>query len=218
MLIAIDGPSGAGKGTVSRAVAEALGCRHIDTGAMYRAVAWLAIEHGIGLDAEEEIAAMAEAARFDLSDGRVRINDHDVTRAIRTGEMDQAAARVARLPRVRRSLLERQRAFAREGSVVMEGRDIGTVVLPHADLKIFLDATPEERARRRSSDAAHASRGSDVATVAQALLTRDESDRTRAASPLARAADAIYIDTTGLSIAEVVSRVLEAVDARRRAR
>src|SRR5690606_27487177 len=138
VLIAIDGPSGAGKGTVSRAVAEALGCRHIDTGAMYRAVAWLAIEHGIGLDAEEEIAAMAEAARFDLSDGRVRINDHDVTRAIRTGEMDQAAARVARLPRVRRSLLERQRAFAREGSVVMEGRDIGTVVLPHADLKIFL--------------------------------------------------------------------------------
>ncbi len=218
VLIAIDGPSGAGKGTVSRAVAEALGCRHIDTGAMYRAVAWLAIERGIGLDAEDALVEVVDGARFDLSGGRVRINDHDVTRAIRTGEMDQAAARVARLPGVRRSLLERQRAFAREGPVVMEGRDIGTVVLPDADLKIFLDATPEERARRRSADAAHASNGSDVATVAQALLTRDESDRTRTASPLARAADAVYIDTTGLPIAEVVSRVLAAAAERRQRR
>lgn len=203
---------------MSRAVAEALGCRHIDTGAMYRAVAWLVLERGIGLDAEDDVVEVAEGARFDLDGDRVRINDHDVTQAIRTADMDQAAARVARLPRVRRVLLERQRQFARVGAVVMEGRDIGTVVLPEADLKIFLDAAPDERARRRSGDAAHASQGTDVTTVAQALLSRDESDRTRTASPLARAKDAIYIDTTGMAIGDVVASVLAAAADRRQRR
>lgn len=216
MLIAIDGPSGAGKGTVARAVAAALACRHVDTGAMYRAVAWLAIQQGVALDAEDAVAALAAAAVFDLEAGRVHIDGHEVTSAIRTADMDQAAARVARLPGVRRVLLQRQRGYADEGAVVMEGRDIGTVVLPDAHVKFFLDASAEERARRRATDASHASGGSDVGTVAQALQTRDEQDRTRTASPLARADDALYIDTTDLPIEAVVGQVLAEV-ARRRA-
>lgn len=196
---------------MSRAVAEALRCRHVDTGAMYRAVAWLAVERSVALDDEEAVAVLARAAVFDLDGGHVVIDGHDVTTAIRTADMDQAAARVARLPAVRRELLGRQRAFAEAGAVVMEGRDIGTVVLPDADVKFFLDASAEERARRRASDAAHASRGTDVGTVAQALRTRDESDRSRPTSPLARAADAIYIDTTALPIDAVVAQVLETI-------
>lgn len=182
---------------------------------MYRAVGWLAVERGVPLDDEDAVAALAEAATFDLDQGRVVIDGHDVTRAIRTADMDQAAARVARLPAVRRVLLARQRGYADGGTVVMEGRDIGTVVLPHAEVKIFLDASAEERARRRASDSAHASGGSDVGTVAQALRTRDELDRTRTSSPLARADDAVYLDTTSLPIASVVAQVLELVTRRR---
>lgn len=178
---------------------------------MYRAVAWLAVERSVPLDDEDAVAEVARAAVFDLDGGRVVIDGHEVTAAIRTAEMDQAAARVARLPAVRRVLLERQRAYAEEGAVVMEGRDIGTVVLPEADVKFFLDASADERARRRASDAAHASHGTDVGTVARALRTRDEADRTRPTSPLARAADAIYIDTTALPIEAVVAQVLEVI-------
>lgn len=184
---------------------------------MYRALAWLALNHGVGLDADEDVATMAGEARFDLDGGRVVIDDHDVTTAIRTPEMDQAAARVAKLPAVRRVLVLRQREYASNGDVVMEGRDIGTVVLPEAEVKIFLDASTEERARRRGADAAHASRGSDPLTIARALDTRDTIDRTRAASPLMAAADALYIDTTSLGIAEVVERVLAAIASRRAA-
>lgn len=184
---------------------------------MYRAVGWRAIELGVPLDDEAAVAAVAEVAAFDLDHGRVVIDGHDVTTAIRTADMDQAAARVARLPAVRRVLLARQRAYAAQGAVVMEGRDIGTVVLPDARVKFFLDASPEERARRRASDTAHASAGSDVGAVAQALRTRDEIDRTRTASPLARAEDALYIDTTHLSIDEVVAQVLAVVASRRAA-
>jgi len=211
VLIAIDGPSGAGKGTVARAVAEALACRHIDTGAMYRAVAWLAAHDGVPLDDDEAVGGVASHATFELSGGCVVVDGHDVTAAIRTPDMDQAAARVARLPAVRRVLVQRQRTYALAGPVVMEGRDIGTVVLPDADLKVYLDASPEERARRRAGDVAHTSRGADLATVADALHARDRSDRTRPASPLAMAADAIYIDTTGRGIGEVVAQVLAAV-------
>jgi cytidylate kinase len=196
---------------VARAVAQALSCRHVDTGAMYRAVAWLAVERGVALDDEAAVAEVARAAAFDLDGGRVGIDGHDVTAAIRTADMDQAAARVARLPAVRRVLLQRQRTYAEAGAVVMEGRDIGTVVLPEADVKFFLDASAEERARRRASDAAHTSRGTDVGTVAQALRTRDEADRTRPTSPLARAADAIYIDTTALPVEAVVAQVLDVI-------
>lgn len=214
MLIAIDGPSGAGKGTVARAVAQALGCRHVDTGAMYRAVAWLAVRRGLELDDEATVETLAREATLVAEQGVVTIDGHDVTRAIRTPAIDAAAARVARLGRVRATLVERQRAYAAAGDLVMEGRDIGTVVLPQADVKVYLDATPEERARRRAADSAHAANGGDVAAIATALSNRDSSDRTRTVSPLTQATDATYIDTTGLPIATVVDQVMVLVRQR----
>ena len=216
LIIAIDGPSGAGKGTVARAVAERLGYRHVDTGAMYRALAWKALHDGVDLAAEPAVEAVAERARFDVGDGIVRIDGHDVSAAIRTPDMDRAAAMVARQSRVRAVLIQRQREMGAGGGVVMEGRDIGTVVFPNADVKIFLDASPEERARRRASDTAHAAgrSGTAITDVATALEERDHSDRTRAASPLTQAADAVAIDTTGVGIEDVVRRVLELVDRR----
>jgi cytidylate kinase len=211
VIVAIDGPSGAGKGTVARALAQALGFTHVDTGAMYRAVAWLARQRGTALDDEPAITGLAAAARFDLTSGRVRIDDHDVTQAIRTPQMDAAAAAVARLPRVRAVLVDRQRAMGSVGDLVMEGRDIGTVVFPNADVKIFLDAKAAERARRRASDPAHTAQDAPVATIASEMEARDRGDRTRAASPLAAAADAVRIDTTDKSIDDVVAQVLAVV-------
>jgi cytidylate kinase len=210
MIIAIDGPSGAGKGTVARAVAARLGYRHIDTGAMYRAVAWSALRKGLNLNDEARVAELAGASRLEVGDGVVRIDGQDVAQAIRTPEIDAGAARVARLPAVRAVLIELQREKGRLGDIVMEGRDIGTVVFPTADLKVYLDASADERARRRATDPAHAAgrSGAAVRDVATALEARDLSDRTRETSPLAKAADAVEIDTTGLSIEQVVERVL----------
>ena len=210
IIIAIDGPSGAGKGTIARAVAKRLGFHHVDTGAMYRAVAWKALHEEIELTDEVAVLALAERAQFDVSDGRVAVDGHDIVRAIRTPEMDAAASVIARQPAVRRVLVERQRELAVLGGTVMEGRDIGTVVFPHAPVKIYLDASPEERARRRATDPAHAS-GTGAAAiqeVATALAERDRRDTTRAASPLAVAEDAVVIDTTTLTIEEAVEKVM----------
>ena len=213
LIVAIDGPSGAGKGTVARALAVRLGYRHIDTGAMYRALAWKATRDGLDLADEAAIAGLGERAAFDLEGGRVSIDGHDVRREIRTPEMDKAAAAVARHPAVRTVLVERQRAFGEGGGVVMEGRDIGTVVFPEADVKVYLDASPEERARRRAADPAHASsRTAQLSEVATALAERDKSDSTRKVSPLSVAAKATVIDTTGVSVEDVIDRVLALVD------
>lgn len=212
-VVAIDGPSGVGKGTVARAVAARLGFRHVDTGAMYRAVAWKALADGIPLDAAARIATVARAAVFDLESG-VRIDGIDVTDAIRTPAIDRAATAVARLPEVRAELVVRQRALRREPGIVMEGRDIGSVVFPNADLKIYLDATPEERARRRALDPAHGGPVPHVGDIALAMEARDRQDRTRQASPLAVAPDAVVIDTTSLNADEVVARVLALVSDR----
>ena len=214
-VIAIDGPSGAGKGTVARAVAKALDCRHVDTGAMYRAVAWRALRQGRALDDEPAVAAVAAGAVFTLEGARIGIDGQDVSRAIRTPEMDVAAAAVARLPRVRAALVARQRDLAGAGAVVMEGRDIGTAVFPDAPVKIYLDAAPEERAARRARDPAHRLPPGGVDQVARALRARDRSDRTRRASPLEQAPDAVRIDTTGLPVEAVVQRVMEVIRDRR---
>ena len=214
LIIAIDGPSGAGKGTVARAVAAELGYRHIDSGAMYRAVGWKAIQEDVPLDNEARVAALADRSRIELTDPRVTIDGHDVTRAIRTPEIDRAATAVARLPKVRAVLVDRLRRLGAGGGVVMEGRDIGTVVFPVADVKIYLDASPEERARRRANDPAHTNVPAAVAEVATLLDARDEQDRTRTASPLYAAPDAVIVDTTGRSVEQVVRDVMNVIASR----
>jgi len=214
-VIAIDGPSGVGKGTVARAVAAALGFRHVDTGAMYRAVAWRAQQLGVDLDDEDAVAAVANMAVVEVDGSRVVIDGTDVSSAIRTPDIDRATTRVARLPRVRAELVARQRALADQGPLVMEGRDIGTVVFPAAAVKIYLDASAEERARRRAHDPAHtAAQTQDLARIAEAMQRRDENDRTRQASPLSIAADATVVDTTAVPAAQVIERVLALVRAR----
>jgi len=214
LIIAIDGPSGAGKGTISRTLAETLGYRHVDTGAMYRAVGWKAAHEGVPLDDEAAVSALAQRANLVVEGGVVTIDGHDVTRAIRTPEIDKAATAVARLPKVREVLVARQRALGAEGGVVMEGRDIGTVVFPNADVKIYLDASAEERARRRAADTAHSGSQAGQAAVAAAIDARDKADSTRTISPLAIAPDAVHIDTTGMPIGSVVDQVMGLVRSR----
>src|SRR4029453_17203485 len=208
LIIAIDGPSGAGKGTIARTLASTLNYRHIDTGAMYRAVGWKALDDGVPLDDEAAVATLASRSQIVVEGGKVAIYGDDVTEAIRTQEIDKAASSVARMPRVREVLVARQRRMGEQGGVVMEGRDIGTVVFPNADLKIYLDASAEERARRRLNDPAHSGGQAGEAAVAASIQARDRSDTTRTASPLTMAGDAVLIDTTGVPIAQVVERVM----------
>lgn len=218
LIIAIDGPSGVGKGTVARAIAARLRYRYIDSGAMYRAVAWKALHARVDLDDPTAVAALADRIAIELTDG-VRVDGQDVSSDIRTREIDRAAAIVAKHPPVRATLVRRQRAYGAQGGLVMEGRDIGTVVFPKADVKFYLDAAPDERARRRAHDPAHeiGRRADAMESVAEALAARDRSDQTRAVSPLMRADDAFYIDTTGAAIDEVIRQVMAVVEVRQRA-
>ena len=180
---------------------------------MYRAVAWKALGEGVSLENEEAVATLARRATLEMGPSSVVVDGHDVTQAIRTPEIDRAAAATARLPEVRAVLVERQRNEGQGGGIVMEGRDIGSVVFPNADVKIYLDASPEERARRRAADPAHGvSRAAAAVDVATEMAARDRSDRTRSTSPLTIPQDAIELDTTSLSIEETVDRVLAIVN------
>jgi cytidylate kinase len=214
VVVAIDGPAGAGKSTVARRVAERLGFTYIDSGAMYRAVALWALAQGVDLGDMHRTEQLARAAEIDLERGQVRLNGGDVTEAIRAPEVSSGASRVAVIAGVRRAMVDKQRAMAERASVVMEGRDIGTVVFPLAEVKIFLDADAAERVRRRREDLR--AQGEDVPAeaLARQMRERDQRDSTRAEAPLVQAPDAVYLDSTGLAIDEVVEAVLRLVRAR----
>ena len=218
LFIAIDGPAGVGKSTVARKLAERLGFTHVDSGATYRAAALKVLESGASPD--DERAVIDAVARADIrlaTDGRqarVLLDGQDVSRRIRKPEVTLAASKVSRLPEVRQRLIALQRSVPAGRGMVMEGRDIGTVVFPTADVKVYLDAAPEERARRRANDPAHTGVPAAVADVKSLLTQRDEQDRTRTASPLYAAHDAIVIDTTGKSVEDVVREVMEVVTAK----
>jgi CMP/dCMP kinase len=199
MIVAIDGPAGAGKSSVARAVARDLGFTYLDSGAMYRSVALAALERGL------EPAAVAPGLRIELGD-RVLLDGHDVTSQIREPSISEHASRAAADPAVRAAMVKEQRRLLSSGDWVAEGRDIGTVVAPQAELKVFLTASPDERARRRAAEL-----GGDLATVLAEQAIRDHRDSGREHSPLVAAPDAVLIDTTGLSLADVVERITRLV-------
>jgi cytidylate kinase len=200
VLIAIDGPAGAGKSTIARKVADTLGFTYLDSGAMYRCVALLSLA-----SPEQSPGQLARAAQIEPGE-RVLLDGRDVTEAIRTSEVSEAASRVAADPRVREAMVARQRELIARGDWVAEGRDIGTVVAPEAELKVFLTASPEERARRRAVEL-----GADSQTVLAEQTLRDERDSTREHSPLMRAPGAVVVDTTGLSVQEVIEQIVSRV-------
>lgn len=217
VIIAIDGPAGSGKSTIAKRVASMLGFHYLDTGAMYRSVAWYALEHGIAFDDVAELervardipVAFAHEAGNPIATG-VFFDGVDVTKAIRTAEVDKAVSPVSAVPEVRAALVDQQRRIAAQESIVIEGRDIGTVVFPNADVKVFLTASPEERARRRALQNAERGVGStDESAILADLLRRDEADSTRATAPLKAAEDAHEVDTTDMTIDEVCAVIAD---------
>jgi CMP/dCMP kinase len=215
MVVALDGPAGAGKSTIARRLAARLGFVYIDTGAMYRAVALWAARQGIAIQNEAGMELLARDADIALASNppRVWLNGEDITGLIRTPEIAQAASKASAIAGVRRALVDKQRLLAERESVVMEGRDIGTVVFPNAGVKVFLDAAAEERARRRVEDEA-APKGLVLADVLRDINERDQRDRNRAEAPLRQADDAIYLDSTNMSILEVEEHILAIVRER----
>ena len=203
MVIAIDGPAGAGKSTVARAVAAELGFTYLDSGAMYRCVALAALEAGVELDDGEALGALTRGLEIGLEGRRVRLGERDVSAAIRAPEVSAAASRVSVHPQVREALVARQRLLVGAGNYVAEGRDIGTVVSPDSPLKVFLTASPEERARRRAEQT-----GEDPEAVLAAQRRRDARDTERAHGALHAAEDAIELDTSAMSLEEVVGRIV----------
>lgn len=208
-IVAIDGPGGAGKSTVARAVARRLGYTYIDSGAMYRAVAYWAIQLSMDLNDMLKMDQLAHEAHIEFRDGRVLLNGEDVTAEIREPHIGEAASKIATYPGVRRAMRNEQRRIGESGPSVMEGRDIGTVVFPDARVKVFLDASAEARARRRAEEL-----GAPMEEVARELAGRDARDRTRAEAPLMQAPDAEYVDTTGLTVEQVEDAILKIVRTR----
>ena len=214
VIVAIDGPAGAGKSTIAQRLADRLGFTYIDSGAMYRSVALWALRQKIDPSDMHRVEQLALAAEIELLPGRIRLNGEDVTEAIRAPEVSIGASQVAVIPGVRRAMVAKQRAIGERSSVVMEGRDIGTVVFPHADVKIFLDAQPSERVRRRLLEVRAKGDQISESALTEQMRERDRRDTTRADSPLAQAPDAAYLDSTKLSIEEVESEILKIVRAR----
>jgi cytidylate kinase len=213
-VVAIDGPAGAGKSTIAKRVAARLGFTYIDSGAMYRAVALWALRQNVDPGDMHRMEQLALAAEIELSPGRIRLNGEDVTDAIRTPEVSGGASKVAVIPGVRRAMVAKQRAMGERSSVVMEGRDIGTVVFPDADVKVFLDADPRERVRRRLEDVRAGGEEIPESALAAQMKERDQRDSTRADGPLAQAPDAAYLDSTSLTVEEVEEAILKIVRSR----
>ena len=215
-IIAIDGPAGAGKSTIAKSLARQLGYLFINTGAMYRAVAWKALQLGAALEDVEHVGKLAEDSLIELTGSvdslRVLIDGRDITEEIATPTISQAASVVSAIPAVRRALVARQQEIGKAGGVVMEGRDIGTQVFPDAEIKIYLDASAEARAERRHTDdlSKGVNTGSLLRTQAE-IEERDHRDKTRADSPLIQAENAVYIDSSGMTINEVVEKILSLI-------
>jgi cytidylate kinase len=213
LVIAIDGPSGAGKSTAGRALAERLGYAFLDTGAMYRAIALKALEGGVSLDHGSALGSLAQTSRVELVGGaRVLLDGVDVTARIRAREVATAASRVSVHPELRREMVLRQREMGKDGGIVLDGRDIGTAVFPDADVKFFVDADPLSRAKRRKMELGAAE--SDLPSIEREIRERDRVDSSRPDSPLTRAADAVYIDTTLLSAEQTVEEMVAWVTER----
>jgi CMP/dCMP kinase len=206
--VAIDGPAGAGKSTVARAVAHRMGFEYLDTGAMYRALAWAALEAGLDLSDEDALTSLAESAELDIEGDAVRLNGRDVTEVIRSEAVTRAVSQVAAARGVRSSLAKLQRCWAEAVNVVMEGRDIGSVVVPDAEVKIFLSASLQERALRRARQQGLPTDEQSLALVAEELAARDRADSERDASPLIRAPDAVVVDSDGKDVAIVVEEIV----------
>jgi cytidylate kinase len=208
ITVAIDGPAGAGKSTLARRIADKLGYLYIDTGAMYRAVGLWAVRAKVALSDMHRLEQLANEAHIEFVPGslRVLLNGEDVTEAIRAPEISEAASKVSLVPAVRRAMVAKQREMGEHASVVMEGRDIGSVVFPNATVKIFLDAQPEVRVERRAGESALPPE-----VIARQIRERDQRDRTRPESPLVQAPDAVYFDTTGLSVDDVEAALLKIV-------
>jgi cytidylate kinase len=213
LVVAIDGPAGAGKSTIARRVAAKMGFVYIDTGAMYRAVALWALRQNVDLSEAGRLEELAQAARIEFAPGAsgVLLNGADVTEAIRSPEISQAASRVSSIPGVRKALVEKQREMGARQSVVMEGRDIGSVVFPDAGVKVFLDADPAERTLRRARELEQQGETVRAEEVAEQILERDQRDRTRAAAPLVQAPGAVYLDTTRLTLDQVEAVILNLI-------
>jgi cytidylate kinase len=219
LTIAIDGPAGSGKSTVARRAAALLGYLYLDSGAMYRAVAWKALQHKIPLEDEEKLVTLARETHIELQaptpeqqaaglKNRVFLDGREVTEEIRTGEVAQAASRLATIAGVREVLVAEQQRAGQGGRVVMEGRDIGTVVLPNAELKIFLEASPETRAERRWKEHQEKGENFTLLEVLREVRQRDKRDRERKVSPLVRAKDAVLIDNTAMGIEETARLIV----------